>query len=344
MAMKRASGLLLLLTLGLCGAEIRGKVERITVHGKSLEGNLSGDSADRFVTVYTPPSYATAKNRRYPVLYLLHGFTDSDEKWFEHNGIKHWMNAGARIDAAIAAGAQEMIVVQPNAYTKFQGSFYSNSVTTGNWEDFVAKDLVAYVDKTYRTLARVESRGLAGHSMGGYGTVRIGMKHPEVFSSIYAMSPCCLGVSDPRQQRPGGQQFEAMKTIDEVNKAPFMAKAAFALAAAWAPNPQNPPFFLDLPTKGGEFQPGVYARMAANAPVAMLDQYVSEVKRLKSIAIDMGDKDGLMSGAKAMSEALKNYGIEHQFLTYEGDHINRVGERIEKVVIPYFGERLKGER
>jgi S-formylglutathione hydrolase FrmB len=69
---------------------------------------------------------------------------------------------------------------------------YSNSVTTGNWEDFIAKELVSYIDKHYRTIAKAESRGLSGHSMGGYGALRIGQKNPGVFSSIYLLSPCCL--------------------------------------------------------------------------------------------------------------------------------------------------------
>lgn len=342
--MRRLTLFLLSISLLLPAADAGGKVERIQVHGKSLEGNLSGDSPDRYVTVYLPPSYAKEKKRRYPVIYLLHGFTDSDEKWFQHNGVKHWMNAGTQLDKAIAAGAREMIVVQPNAYTRFQGSFYSNSVTTGNWEDFVAKDLVAYVDKNYRTIPNVASRGLAGHSMGGYGTLRIGMKHPEVFSAIYAMSPCCLVASDPRQARPGGERMEAIKSAEEVNKADFYTKAAFALAAAWSPNPHNPPLFVDLPTKGGQAQASVYAKMAANAPVALIDQYVHELRQLKGIAIDIGDKDGLIGGAKAMSEALKHYDIPHSYVVYEGDHINRVAERIEKHMMPFFTEKLEAPK
>src|ERR1700678_4468050 len=63
-------------------AQTKGSFERIKVHGKSLEGNLEGDSPDRDVSVYLPPSYATARTRRYPVVYLLHGYTNSDEGWF----------------------------------------------------------------------------------------------------------------------------------------------------------------------------------------------------------------------------------------------------------------------
>jgi enterochelin esterase-like enzyme len=94
-----------------------GTVERIKVHGKSLEGNLSGDTADRDVSVYLPPSYETDRNRRYPVIYMLHGFTDSDEKWFGFT--KHWINLPEVIDKS---GAKEMIVVMPNAFTRFQAA------------------------------------------------------------------------------------------------------------------------------------------------------------------------------------------------------------------------------
>jgi S-formylglutathione hydrolase FrmB len=77
-----------------------------------------------------------------------------------------------------------------------QGSMYSNSPTTGDWERFVAEDLVAFIDSHYRTLAKPISRGLAGQFMGGYGALRIGMKRPDVFSSLYIMSACCLGMTD----------------------------------------------------------------------------------------------------------------------------------------------------
>src|SRR4030095_7886541 len=153
----------------------QGTVERIKVHSKSLEGNLDGDSPDRDVSIYLPPSYRADKSRRYSVIYMLHGFTDDDAKWF--GLVKHWINFPEVIDKALADGkTREMIVVMPNAFTRFKGSMYSSSVTTGDWETLVTKELVGYIDSHYRTLAQRESRGLAGHSMGGYGTMRLGMK------------------------------------------------------------------------------------------------------------------------------------------------------------------------
>jgi len=165
----------------------KGSWEKINVHGKSLEGNLEGDSPDRDVFVYLPPSYATSPNRRYPVVYFLHGYAAHAETYWNS------LSVPVAADADVANGSsREMIIVLPDAFTIYSGSMFSNSPTTGDWEAFIAHDLVAYIDGHYRTIADRSARGLAGHSMGGYGTMRIGMKHPEAFSVLYAMSSCCL--------------------------------------------------------------------------------------------------------------------------------------------------------
>ena len=290
-----------------------GTVERVKVHGASLEGNLEGDSADRDVSVYLPPGYKAHKHQRYPVVYVLHGYTDNDDNWF---GAKHvFVDAPAAIDKAIASGtAREMIVVMPNAYTVYMGSMYSNSVTTGNWEAFITRDLVSYVDSHYRTIPDRASRGLAGHSMGGYGTMRLGMKYPEVFSSIYAMSACCLiPNSNPSAEAPA--RAEAIHSAEELAKADFGTRAMIASAAAWSPNPKNPPLFFDLPTKDGKAQPLVAAEWDANAPLAMLDQYVSNLKQLHAIGMDVGTKDGLMASNQELERRMTAFGIAHTFET-----------------------------
>src|SRR5438552_18400537 len=165
----------------------KGSVEHIKVHGKWLEGNLEGDSPDRDVFVYLPPSHAANNGQRYPVVYLLHGYGLTAERWMT------FASLAENADKDIAAGTmKEMILVNPDAFTKFNGSMYSASATIGDWEAFIADDLVAYVDSHYRTIPNRMSRGLGGHSMGGYGTIRIGMKRPDVFSSLYIMSACCL--------------------------------------------------------------------------------------------------------------------------------------------------------
>ena len=314
-----------------------GTVERIKVHGTSLEGNLDGDSPDRDVSVYLPASYQKDKTRRYPVIYFLHGFTDSEENWFRKPG--HWINLPTVLNKAFANSANhEMIVVMPNAFTLFEGSFYGTSVDTGDWDRFVSEELVAYIDGHYRTLAKVESRGLAGHSMGGYGTIRIGMRHPEVFSNIYALSPCCLITAvEPSDAM---KEAEAVKTPEQVHTASFLAKAQLATAASWSPNPGDAPLHIDLPVKEGKVQRLILAKWAANMPVAMLDQYVPNVKRLKGLAMDVGDQDDLKGGLKLFDEELNEYKIPHFYEVYSGDHLNHIADRIVEKVVPWFSERL----
>ena len=312
-----------------------GTVDHVKVLGRTLEGNLSGDAAERDVMVYLPPGYEQSK-QRYPVVYLLHGFTDNTDQWW--GVVKHFVSVPKSMDTALASGAaKKMLVVMPNAFTRFQGSMYSNSPTTGNWEDYIATELVAYVDSHYRTIARSDSRGLAGHSMGGYGTVRIGMKHPEVFSSIYAMSSCCLAppsAVDAERAR----KLEAVNDPSAIGELDFPSKVVLASAAAWSPNPAKPPFYIDLPT--AESQPRVLAKWTANAPLAVIDQYVRNLRQLRAIAIDVGTKDYLAPGSKALDEVLTAYKIRHVYETYEGDHVNRIAERLEMRVFRFFTENL----
>jgi S-formylglutathione hydrolase len=317
-----------------------GKVEIITVHGVSLEGNLEGDPPDRQVSIYLPPGYQREGTRRYPVIYLLHGYTDTDDRWFGR--VQHFIDVPAVADRAWAAGAREMMIVMPNAFTRYQGSMYSASLATGDWENFIARELVAYVDSHYRTIPNRMSRGLAGHSMGGYGTLRVGMKHPDVFSSIYALSACCMMLSDRLfAESNAPSPAEAIKSFEEFEKADFGTKAQFASAAAWSANPARPPFFLDLPTRDGHLQPLIVAKWAANAPLAMVDQHLHELKQLKAIAFDAGDMDtAIAATTRTLDAVLTSYGVPHVFEIYEGNHVNRIADRVEKHVLPFFSRNL----
>jgi enterochelin esterase-like enzyme len=310
-------------------------VERIKIHGTALEGNLEGDAVDRDVLVFLPPSYAKEKTRRYPVVYALHGYSIGAEQWSKE------IHAPQTIEGAFAQGTKEVIVVLPDSKTVHNGSMYSSSVTTGDFERFIAHDVVSYIDAHYRTIPNRLSRGLVGHSMGGYGATRIGMKHAGVFGSLYIMSPCCLS---PRRAGPANPEtekaLEAVKTPEDSAKLPFGARAQLATAAAWSPNPKNPPLYLDLPTKAGEQQPDVLAKWAANAPLAFVDQYIADLRRYRGIAIDVGDKDGLRAGAAKLHEILDSYGVANTFEVYPGTHTSAVAIRFQNYVLPLFSKNL----
>ncbi|MBW4891775.1 esterase family protein [Mucilaginibacter sp. HMF5004] len=316
---------------------LKGSVERIRVHGKHLEGNLLGDSADRYVSIYLPPSYHTNKTKHYPVVYFLHGFTDDDAKFYGF--AKHWTNLPPIFDKVFTSGeAKEMIIVTPNAYNKFFGCMYSNSITTGDWEDFVAKDLVGYIDAHYRTIAKVESRGLAGHSMGGYGTMRIGERHPDVFSGIYLLSPSSLlagntNLSDPKFLADTNFTYDAFK------KGSFSLKYMYASAAAWSPNPNKPPLYFDMPV--GDKQAEILRKWAANMPLTTLDQYITNLKQLHAIAFDAGNKDAdIAASLKVLDAELNKYHIAHSFEIYDGTHTSRIANRIETKVLKFFSDNL----
>ncbi|HUL78561.1 MAG TPA: alpha/beta fold hydrolase [Vicinamibacteria bacterium] len=310
-------------------------VERVKIHGTALEGNLEGDAVDRDTIVFLPPSYARDSSRRYPVVYALHGYSIGAEQWTRE------IHVPQTIEGAFALGASEMIVVLPDSKTGHNGSMYSSSVTTGDFERFVAHDVVAYVDVHYRTIADRASRGLVGHSMGGYGATRIGMKHPDVFGSLYIMSPCCLA---PRGSGPANGDLEkaaaGMKAPSDGENLPFFTRAQLATAAAWSPNPKNPPLYLDLPTKDGVPQADVLAKWAANAPLAFVDQYVGNLRQYRAIAIDVGDQDGLRADAAKLHEALDKYGIANGFEVYPGTHTSRVADRFQNHVLTFFSQNL----
>jgi S-formylglutathione hydrolase FrmB len=315
--------------------DLKGKLERVKVHGKSLEGNLEGDSADRDVFVYLPPSYAAQPNRRYPVLYLLHGYGLHAEQWVGFTNF-------AAAESDVAAGtAKEMILVAPDAFSLHNGSFYSNSATTGDWETFLAVELVSYVDSHYRTFADRRSRGLAGHSMGGYGTLRLGMKHPEVYSSLYAMSACCM--FDTGEVTPALAALEAVKTKEDAAKIPFGQKSPLARAAAWSADAKNGPLFFDLPVKDGKPQPVIQAKWAANSLMVMLEQYAPALKKMTAIQMNVGLQDNLLATNRDMDEALTKAGVAHGFETFEGDHNGQVGLNFATKVLPFFSQHLSFE-
>jgi enterochelin esterase-like enzyme len=320
-------------------------VEHIKVHSPSIEGNLEGESADRDVIVFLPPSYSKDKHRRYPVVYALHGYSIGAEQW------THEIHVPQTIEGAFAQGAHEMIVVLPDSKTIYGGSMYSSSETTGNFERFIYHDLVSYIDAHYRTLPDRQSRGLVGHSMGGYGALRIGMKHSDVFGALYVMSPCCLshmGGGGPRsnsaQVEAMEKQLESIKSPADAANLPFFAKAQLASAAAWSPDPKNPPLYLDLPFKNGEPQPDILAKWTANSPLAFIDQYIDNLKQYRAIAMDVGDEDGLRFDATKVHEILDSYGIQNSFEIYHGTHTSAVAVRMQDHVMPFFSKNLCGTK
>jgi S-formylglutathione hydrolase FrmB len=317
------------------------------VHSRALENNLLGDPADQQVAVYLPPSYEAQPSKRFPVIYFLHGYSTE-------NQVMEWgRQFQGLMNKLIATGSvREMIIVVPNGRNAYNGSFYTNSSTSGNWEDFISRDLVSYIDGKYRTIPQATSRGITGHSMGGYGSIVLGMKHPDIFGTVYSLSACCTSLlADMGPSNIAWRQALRFKSKDDFRTDSFnnvYAIALTAMAAAFSPNPKQSPLFVDFPfqLENNTLVPSgeAYARFQAKLPVNMVTQYTSNLLKLQGIYIDYGVQEEfshIPAGSLALSRELSEHGIPHTFEVYQGDHNRRIPERLETQVLPFFSRILK---
>jgi enterochelin esterase-like enzyme len=317
-----------------------------TIPAPSLRNNLLGDPDERLATVYLPPSYSRNLRNRYPVVYLLHGF-DADHRAFMKGAYEN-MNTRITMDSLIRAGlSKEMIVVTPNARNFFNGGFYANSSAAGNWEDFVVKDLVRYIDRRYRTIRNRSGRGIAGHSMGGFGALRVGMRNPDTFSAIYLLSAFGLSEYDSIQS-VGAATWKTAVTLTDTSqylKAGFMADLMYGLAGVYSPNPAKPPFFVDLPFKieGDSLVPvPEVAAKWQKTPLSMIPEYAANLRRMR-IGFDAGTEDGfkdIPANVQRLDSMLTALAIPHEAEVYPGEHMKGIRGRIESKMIPFFSRVL----
>lgn len=295
-----------------------GRSVEETVATPSLASNILGDPAERDVIVHLPPSYDTS-DARYPVVYFLAG---SDEPVGRLRG-----HAAPLWDAMVEAGA-EFIVVEMDGDSSVGNTFYTNSPVTGNAEDALVVDLVEYVDATYRTIPEASSRGLSGFSMGGSGTINVGLRHPETFSALYAASPGLL--------RP------------EDGLAGFLrSNGAWAsYGAAFAPDPTAPyPHHLPIdPAAPLESQDPV-AVAAWEAGFGNLEQKVADYlalpDRLSAVRIAYGTRDAypwIPEGSVYLLDLLEANGIPVSGLEFDGTHTLDAG--FPQDYVAFFAEHL----
>ena len=325
------------------GQNVEGKIIREYINSPLLQ-NEGGENTTRRITIYLPPNYSNT-NERYPVLYYLHGFTMTDSLTQAEVNI---------LDLAINTGKiRPMIFVISNQNTNYEGSFYTNSTLQGNWADFTTKTVVEFIDKKFRTIANRNSRGICGHSMGGYGAIKLAMLFPEVFSSVYALSPGLLAlVKEFGPNSDSYKQLALIKSKEELKKA-YFPKTIVAAARAWSPNLSNPPFFCDVPFKYINdsliVDKTILNKWNNNLPIMMLDNYADSLKKMKAIKLDWGRNDGSRFPVQCLmfSQKLENLGIEHFAEEYIGTHMNKIWTkdgRILNSMLPFFNTYLTFEK
>lgn len=308
-----------------------GRIESSAIYSPALEGNLLGDSPERRVSVLLPPGYDEQLERRYPVIYFFpgHGSTYVDAL--------RYFTWGNRLVNDIENGVvPPVIVVAADGNNKY-GACYNNSPVAGNWEDYIAEDLVQYIDANYRTLPQAASRGIGGKSAGAQGAMSIALHRPDVFCAVYAMKGYMAYTDKLMNDNMWKVQIEA----DEEAKVGFL----LAFLTAFTPNPDNPPLFIDMPYElvDDTVQPmeGVADRLWAGFPIGLLDQYLASGTPLRGIFFESATNDapGLGATNEAFSAALTAVGIEHTHMVTPGTHGDNSNTALD-LLLPFFVENL----
>ncbi|MCB8985875.1 MAG: alpha/beta hydrolase [Ardenticatenaceae bacterium] len=327
-----------------------------TIPAPSLAENMLGEPAEREIAVYLPPSYYESTTR-YPVIYYLAGFEE---------GLSDSYTLRSLMDTMVADGTvQEMIIVEASGYNLLGGSFYVNSPVTGNWEDFVIHDLVQYTDSNFRTIPAVESRGIAGFSMGGFGALNLAMRHPEIFGAVYALSPGLFAPDGLASSQMFAAPYVAESFLaleDELaSLSPEEAQAQFlhwtgsshgdlgftvAYGAAFAPDPDKNAPYIDFPytAADGPVDEATWQRWESGfgGVTDEVAAYKDNFLQLKGIVIDYGTRDPyrwIPAGCDFLSAELTAAGIPHELQTFAGGHGNLVG-RAKDVMLPFFSNTL----
>jgi S-formylglutathione hydrolase FrmB len=334
------------------GQDSKGKIIVEKINSPALQ-NTGGENPVRSVTIYLPPGYDQTANR-YPVIYYLHGFSETDSSTIHSDHFDQLLNK------AIATGKiKPVIVVLPNEYTLYRGSIYTNSSLTGNWADFTGKEVVKYIDQHYRTIPNKDSRGVTGYSMGGGGAIKLGMLFPDTFSVVYGLSPGPLAlVGEFGANSEAFRRVQQIKTREELlntkSLIDFLANLLIATGRAFSPNPSKPPFDCDLPfTYQGDSLVTDYKVLELwnkNMPFEMIDSYIDNLKKLRALKFDWGRNDEMAFvrlGSQIFSQKLENMGINHYAEEYIGTHGNKISTddgRVLNDMLPFFNTYLKFEQ
>ena len=349
-----------------------GQLIEDTIPAPSLTNNMFNDITEQPIAVYLPPSYDTSYIN-YPVVYFLTGFS-TPINYFTTNGVFQGFKLKESMDNLIYEGViNEMIVVIPNGLTFMLGGFYVNSPVRGNWEDYLIEDLIGYIDNNFSTIPNSASRGITGHSMGGFGALNLAMLHPEIFCATYGLSPGLfdtIGLSNTEMFANQNNIIQYLEKEEELNAmSPEVAHTAFvafidslilannnslvftyAYGSAFSPNPENNAPYIDYPyyMSGNDLILDTLIWQNWENGFGGLDEevviYKDNLLELEAITIDYGIYDyysWIPDGCEYFSQLLTNEGIPHELSAFNGGHSNKVRERIEEYILPYFSNILE---
>ncbi len=269
--------------------------------------------------VLLPDGYENNPEKRYPVLYLLHGFSQNYTVW-------------PMMGAAEHSSAYDLIVIMPDGGNSWYVNWAdSESGQLNNWEDFIAYDLVEHVDTTFRTITQRFGRAINGLSMGGYGAIAVGLRHPDLFCSIGSHSGALEHARIVRQAIEGGM-------VPSVNAPPPDIDSE---------KDANVPPLIEIPD---------FTRQSQRYPNAIEFKTVEDcnaydpfelvkilpIEALPHIYLDCGLEDGLISSTQEFAALLMERKIPFTFGQTPGGHNRNYWERevSQSIAVQYNIMRL----
>ena len=283
---------------------------------------------DQVALVYLPADYETS-GLDYPVIYYLHGDGGGVGSWYLSElvpALDEMIGAGI-IDPVIVVEPVSLLAPAPmewqdQGFTDTIWHYHANSELIGNYEDYLAEDVVEWVDSTYRTIASCDHRWLLARSAGGHGALRLALRHPDVFSAasidggFMAIAEGGLGYIPILHKATPGPPYSFAPT-DGIFTALF-----FAYSAAFAPNPDNPPWYVDfLLDENGDLDTEVHERLLANSAPALVHDFADSGLNT-DLFFRISDHDEYEAFFWPVIDALEEEDLPYTLRVFEGTHFS----------------------
>jgi S-formylglutathione hydrolase FrmB len=325
-----------------------GTVDRVRFRGTALAGNALGDPIDRELIVYLPPSYADP-SRRYPLVMVLPGFAATNGSLLN---FKPWEpNLFERYEKLLAQGCGEAILVLPDCFTRLGGSQYIDSAQ-GNYQRYLADDVLTFVDARYRTLGTRGSRAIVGKSSGGFGALRMGFERPERFAVLASHAGDCAFELTlrgrftevlPVYEKHGGPAGLLAALTDRAprSQSEFHALEVLALAHAYAGGE------LPVDPYTAELIDARWQRWLAHDPVVLAESKSAKtLTDMRLVFLDAGRSDeyGLQFGARILTGRLRSAGAAVEHEEFDGGHMGtayRYDVSLPKVIAALDADRTR---
>jgi S-formylglutathione hydrolase FrmB len=313
---------------------LKGQIKINKFSSKILKNNPLKDPYIRDIIVYLPKGYLKSYSKGYPTVFLLPSFGNNNYSTINSNPFSS--NIYQTLENLIEEKkCGEMIIVSVDCFNKFGGSQYLNSNAIGNYRDYLLNEIVPYIDSKYN----VSEKAVIGKSSGGYGAITIGMQYPKIFKAIVAHSfdsafeYCYLPdfpIAFKMLKKAGGPKKWLAKFWNKENeneKNDFVTLNILAMAAHYSPKKLNgSKVDVNLPfdLKTGELNEQIWIEWKNKDPINMIDNLKNNLKNIDLLYFDCGinDEFNLFIGTKIFSEKCKRFGINHEYIEYDGGHFN----------------------